>query len=101
MTTAEGDITTLNGRMTTAEGEIDTLQTDLTATTGRVSTVETELSSSGTRISTLETEVNNLATSGGDVSAADLSVSGAIGPTATDTTQIDGLLKVFHLPLVI
>lgn len=67
LTTAEGEIdtlqsnvTNLQGRMTTAEGEIDTLQSNVVSLDGRLDTAEPEIDTLQSQMSTANSNISNL-----------------------------------------
>ena len=116
MTTAEGDIDTLESsvsglstRMTTAEGEIDTLQSDVsgldtrvTTAEGDIDTLETNVSGLTTRVGTAEGEIDTLqtdlgalttrvGTAEGDIDSLESSVSGLSTRMTTAEGDIDTL----------
>ena len=91
---AEGDISALDGRVTTAEGEIDGLQSDLSALDIRVSTAETDIDNLEGRMTTAEGDIDALegrmSTAEGDIDAVEIRMT-------TAELEIDGIQA--ELPL--
>ena len=98
----DGDVTALAGRVTTAEGEIDTLQSDATALAGRVTTAEGEidtLQSDATalagRVTTAEGEIVTIKSDAtaltGRVTAAETAATALAGRVTTAEGDIDAL----------
>ena len=75
MTTAEGDIDALEGRMDTAETDIDAVEWRATALEGRMTTAESNITSQGTRLTTAEWDIDSLEwrmdTAEGDIDAVE------------------------------
>lgn len=96
LTTAESTITSNNSaldtRVTTAEGEIDTLQTDTTSLDGRVTTAEGEIDTLQTETTSLDgrvtTNEGTISTNGGNISSIDTRLTTAEGSVTDHETRI-------------
>ena len=89
------NVAAIGDRVTTAEGEIDTLQTSVTAVEGNVSTLQTTVGEHTTSISGLQTNVSALQTT---VGSAD---SGLVKDVNDLKGQIGGLSGALHFKGVV
>ena len=84
------NVAAIGERVTTAEGEIDTLQTDVEAVEGNVSTLQTTVGEHTTSISGLQTNVGALQTTVGNAE------SGLVKDVNDLKSQIGGLSGAMH-----
>lgn len=104
LSTAEGEIDTLQGQMTTAEGEIDTLQSKMTTAESDIDTLQSQMSTANSSINTLKTmgyvkTVNATISSasqnvglGGTYTGADYFITWGMG-TGITSAQIEAMGK--------
>ena len=90
LTTAEGNITNLQGRMTTAEGSITTLQSGVTSLQGRMTTAEGDISGLKTRMTTAEGNISTLQTNVTNLSNHDETTDRAVQALETNMTTAQG-----------
>ena len=86
----KANVSAIGERVTTAEGEIDTLQTDVEAVEGNVSTLQTTVGQHTTSISGLQTNVGALQTTVGNAE------SGLVKDVNDLKSQIGGLSGAMH-----
>ena len=79
-----GEVTELKTRMTTAEGDIDTLQADMTEAQGDISSLETRMTAAETDIDNLQSDIS---TAQSDISSLKSRMTTAEGDI--DTLQAD------------
>lgn len=72
MSTAQSDISSLKSRMTTAEGDIDTLQSDMTTAKANISALQADMTTAEGDIASLETRMT---AAEGDITAAENSIT--------------------------
>ena len=82
--TISGNVTELKERMTTAEGDIDTLQADMTEAQGDISSLETRMTAAEGDIDNLQSDIS---TAEGDISSLKSRMTTAEGDI--DTLQAD------------
>lgn len=82
--TISGEVTELQTRMTTAEGDIGTLQADMTEAKGDISSLETRMTAAETDIDNLQSDIS---TAEGDISSLKSRMTTAEGDI--DTLQAD------------
>ena len=91
----KANVSALGERVTTAEGEIDTLQTDVEAVEGNVSTLQTTVGQHTTSISSLQTNVGALQTTVGNAE------SGLVKDVNDLKGQIGGVTGALHFKGVV
>ena len=89
------NVAAIGERVTTAEGEIDTLQTDVEAVEGNVSTLQTTVGQHTTSISGLQTNVSALQTTVGSAE------SGLVKDVNDLKSQIGGVTGALHFKGVV
>ena len=89
------NVSAIGDRVTTAEGEIDTLQTDVEAVEGNVSTLQTTVGQHTTSISGLQTNVSALQTTVGNAE------SGLVKDVNDLKGQIGGVTGALHFKGVV
>ncbi len=89
------NVAAVGERVTTAEGEIDTLQTDVEAVEGNVSTLQTTVGQHTTSISDLQANVGALKTTVGDAG------SGLVKDVNDLKSQIGGVTGALHFKGVV
>ena len=89
------NVAAIGERVTTAEGEIDTLQTDVEAVEGNVSTLQTTVGQHTTSISGLQTNVGALQTTVGNAE------SGLVKDVNDLKSQIGGVTGALHFKGVV
>ena len=89
------NVSAISERVTTAEGEIDTLQTDVEAVEGNVSTLQTTVGQHTTSISGLQTNVSALQTTVGSAE------SGLVKDVNDLKGQIGGVTGALHFKGVV
>lgn len=89
------NVSAISERVTTAEGEIDTLQTDVEAVEGNVSTLQTTVGQHTTSISGLQTNVSALQTTVGNAE------SGLVKDVNDLKGQIGGVTGALHFKGVV
>ena len=88
----DSDISSLQSDVSTAQSDISTLQSNVSSNDSDISTLQSNVSSNDTDISNLQTQAGSLASDGnsasfsGNLSAADLTLSGNLTVSGTTTT---------------
>ena len=88
----DSDISSLQSDVSTAQSDISTLQSNVSSNDNDISTLQSNVSSNDTDISNLQTQAGSLASDGnsasfsGNLSAADLTLSGNLTVSGTTTT---------------
>jgi len=85
--TIETDINSLTSSLSDNSSRITTVSDDLASNSARITTVTSDLASNVGRIEQLESAAGSSGT------FSNLTVSGVFGPTASNTTQLDGLFE--------
>ena len=89
------NVAAIGERVTTAEGEIDTLQANVTAVEGNVSTLQTTVGQHTTSISDLQANIGTLKTTVGDTG------SGLVKDVNDLKSQIGGITGALHFKGVV
>jgi hypothetical protein len=88
----DSDISSLQSDVSTAQSDITTLQSNVSSNDSDISTLQSNVSSNDSDISALQTQAGSLASDGnsasfsGNISAADLTLSGNLTVSGTTTT---------------
>ena len=88
----DSDISSLQSDVSTAQSDISTLQSNVSSNDSDISTLQSNVSSNDSDISALQTQAGSLASDGnsasfsGNLSAADLTLSGNLTVSGTTTT---------------
>ena len=92
VSTAQSDISTLQSNVSSNDSDIATLQSNVSSNDSDIATLQSNVSSNDTDISNLQTATGSLASDGnsasfsGNLSAADLTLSGNLTVSGTTTT---------------